>query len=152
MNITIRKMRPEDLDPVLELLAGWNMAPIPPSREVPDPERSSIEIDNAVVAVDGEKIVGVCSYILLSEEIAETASLAIDADYQGKGIGSRLQEARLTALKEKGIRKVKTEADRPETIAWYVKKFGYRIVGRNRKKHRFSLPDVDYWTLLELDL
>lgn len=152
MDITIRKMLPGDLDQVMDILAGWNMAPVLPSDEIPEPERSSIDIGNTIVAVDGERIVGVCSYILLSPEMAETASLAIDADYKGKGIGSMLQKTRLAALREKGIRKVRTEADRPETIDWYVKKFGYTVIGRNKKKHRFSLPEVDYWTVLELDL
>ena len=41
---------------------------------------------------------------------------------------------------------------RPETIRWYVERFGYRIVGSNPKKHDFSLPGVDSWTVLELDL
>ncbi|MBI3223125.1 MAG: hypothetical protein HYZ46_08735 [Nitrosomonadales bacterium] len=55
-------------------------------------------------------------------------------------------------MKQHGISKVRTETDRPETIDWYIKKFGYRIVGTHRKKHDFSLPDVDFWTVLELDL
>jgi hypothetical protein len=55
-------------------------------------------------------------------------------------------------MKALGIRHVRTEADRPETIAWYVRKFGYRVAGTVPKKHAFSLPDVGYWTVLTLDL
>jgi hypothetical protein len=47
---------------------------------------------------------------------------------------------------------VRTETDRPDTVRWYVKRFGYRIVGTTPKKHAFSREDVDYWTVLELDL
>jgi hypothetical protein len=37
-------------------------------------------------------------------------------------------------------------------VRWYVRKFGYRIVGKAPKKHPFSREDVDEWTVLELDL
>ncbi len=50
------------------------------------------------------------------------------------------------------IQRVRTETYRESTKLWYVKNFGYRIVGANPKKHAFSLPDVDVWTVLELDL
>ncbi len=46
----VRKMRPDDLPGALQILRHWNMAPVAPSSEVPDPERTSIEIDNAFVA------------------------------------------------------------------------------------------------------
>ncbi len=47
---------------------------------------------------------------------------------------------------------VETETDRPETITWYLRKFGYRLAGAVPKKHAFSLAHVPYWTVLELDL
>jgi hypothetical protein len=67
-------------------------------------------------------------------------------------VGEALQQARLAELKALGVRHVRTEADRPETIAWYVKKFGYRVTGSAPKKHAFSLPEVGRWTILTLDL
>lgn len=152
MEITIKKMGPDDLNEVLAVLEKWNMAPLQPTPEIPDPERSSIHIENSFVATDGGKVVGVASYILLSQVSAETASLAVDPAYNGRGIGYMLQMARLREMKARGINRVQTETDRPQTIRWYVEKFGYRIVGTNRKKHAFSLPNVDFWTVLELDL
>ncbi len=152
MQVQIRKMLPEDLDAAMELLSIWNMAPVSRSDEIPEPERESIIIENSFVAVHNNRIVGVSSYILLSEEEAETASLAVHPDYRGKGIGYRLQVARLDEMKRRGIKRVRTETDRPETIKWYIEKFGYRVVGKNKKKHPFSLAEVDYWTVLELDL
>ena len=152
MDIHIRKMVPSDMEQAVALLARWNMAPMAASPECPDPERSGIAVANSFVAVDGERIVGVASYLMLGEGQAETASLAVDPDCKGAGVGYRLQRARLKEMKEKGVRRVRTETDRPETIRWYVDRFGYRVVGKNKKKHPFSLPDVDYWTVLELDL
>ena len=55
-------------------------------------------------------------------------------------------------MRARGVKRVRTETDRPETIRWYVERFGYRIVGSNPKKHDFSLPEVDTWTVLELEL
>jgi predicted N-acetyltransferase YhbS len=145
-------MRAGDMESVIDLLSKQNMAPMTPTPEIPEPERSSINVQNTFVATDGDIIVGVGSYIILSEGFAETASLAVDPDYQSKGIGYRLQGMRLKEMKEKGIKKVRTETDSPETVRWYIEKFGYKVVGKNKKKHAFSLPDVDYWTVLELDL
>ncbi|MCR4289247.1 MAG: GNAT family N-acetyltransferase [Candidatus Scalindua sp.] len=145
-------MKTEDVEPAITLLSKWNMAPLKPSPANPNPERNSIIIENSFVSLDGDKVIGVCSYIVLSKETAETASLAVDPAYKGRGIGYKLQAARLKELKKKGIRVVRTETDRPETIRWYTENFDYRVVGTNKKKHSFSLPDVDHWTVLELDL
>ncbi|MCZ7653432.1 MAG: GNAT family N-acetyltransferase [Rhodocyclaceae bacterium] len=128
------------------------MAPRQASEDNPDPERSSIDIANGFVAEAGGRIVGTCGYIIHNPGLAETASLAVDPSFKGGGVGYLLQKARLDEMRLRGIRIVRTETDRPDTIRWYVEKFGYRIVGTNPKKHDFSLPDVDHWTVLELNL
>ena len=148
----VRKMRREDFDEAMRILGLWNMAPRSPSADVPDPERSNIEIENAFVAEFDGRIVGTCSYFMLDDNWAETASLAVDPALKGGGVGALLQQARLDEMRRRGVRRVRTETDRPETIRWYVERFGYQVVGTNPKKHAFSLSDVDYWTVLELDL
>lgn len=152
MAISIRKMRLGDLDQAMGILSEWNMAPIAPSPEIPDPERSGIAIANSFVAVSDRRVVGICSYIVHSAVLAETASLAVHSDYRGKGVGHKLQRARLREMKRRGIQTVRSETDRAETVEWYVQKFGYHVQGQAGKKHAFSLPDVDHWTVLELDL
>lgn len=151
-SVTLRKMVAGDRPAVLDLLGRWNIAPVAPSAEVPDPERRGINLAGTFVAELGERIVGVASYLPIDEATAETASLAVDPDCLGCGIGYRLQEARLDEMRRLGIRRVRTEADRPETIHWYVDKFGYRVVGTVKKRHPFSRLDRDAWTVLELDL
>lgn len=151
-DIRIRKMRNEDLPACMAILAQWNMAPRPPSDDAPEPERTGIEVANGFVAEAEGRIVGTCSYIVHSADLAETASLAVDPACKGGGVGHLLQQARLDEMRERGIKTVRTETDRPETIRWYVERFGYRVVGTNPKKHAFSLTDIDYWTVLELDL
>ena len=48
--VRVRKMREADLPEVLRILALWNMAPRPASAEVPDPERTTIDVANGFVA------------------------------------------------------------------------------------------------------
>jgi N-acetylglutamate synthase-like GNAT family acetyltransferase len=151
-DICIRKMRDDDVPACMAILESWNMAPRPPSDDIPEPERTGIDVGNGFVAeVDG-RIVGTCGYIVHSPELAETASLAVVPLFKGSGVGLLLQRARLDEMRRRGIRRVRTETDRPDTVRWYVKRFGYRIVGTTPKKHAFSREDVDYWTVLELDL
>lgn len=152
MEVVIRKMRPDDLEGAVRVLAQWNMAPIAPSPQIPSPERETINVENGFVAECDGEIVGVASYIVHTPRRAETANHAVDPRYRGMRIGHRLQVARLREMKAKGIKTVRTEADRRETIAWLVSKFGFKVVGTNRKKHPFSVAEIDSWTVLELDL
>ena len=150
--VTIRKMLEEDRPKLMEILACWNMAPRPPTREAPDPERSMLLTDNTFVALADGVLIGVASYILHDSAFAETASLAVVPEWLGSRCGERLQNARLAEMKTRGVERVRTESDRPEIVEWYVRKYGYRVVGAARKKHAFGLADVDHWTVLELDL
>ena len=150
--IRIRLMRDDDWDRVLAILGHWGMAPVAASEACPEPEQSGLEVGKTLVATVDGRVVGTASFRLLGPRLASTESLAVDPDWLGSGAADRLQRARLAALRELGIERVRTTVDRPRSIAWYVKRFGYRIVGSEPKKHRFSLPDVPHWTVLELDL
>lgn len=52
------------------------------------------------------KIVGVCALHIIWENLAEIRSLAVNADYQKKGIGSQLVKACLKEATDLGIKKV----------------------------------------------
>jgi amino-acid N-acetyltransferase len=52
------------------------------------------------------KIVGVCTLHIIWENLAEIRSLAVNADYQKKGIGSQLVKACLKEAADLGIKKV----------------------------------------------
>ncbi|WP_276258061.1 GNAT family N-acetyltransferase [Haloglomus litoreum] len=147
--VRIRKMREEDVPAAMDVLDRYDMAP---KTDQEDAERSEIRVENSFVAEDGEDVVGTASYIVHSDTLAETASMAVHPDYRGEGLGYRLQAARLEEMRARGIETVRTETDRPGTIDWYIEHFGYERVGTNPKKHDFSLSDVDEWTVLELDL
>jgi len=122
---------------------------------VPSREMHGFELGRWYVAEDGSGIVGVAGFRLLrrdGELVGKTTLLAVLPDARGRGIGRALQELRMDLLREAGAARVVTNADRPETIAWYKRHFGYREVGRVRKLHEFGLPDVDHWTTLEAPL
>lgn len=148
-DVIIRPMRASDVPTALEILKQWNMAPRP---EEPDAERSRIDVARSFVAERDGKILGTASYIVLGPGTAETASLAVDPGSRGLGLGYRLQAARLEAMWAQGIRHVRTETDRPETVRWYMEKFGYLRTGTAAKKHDFSVSGIDQWVVLELDL
>jgi N-acetylglutamate synthase-like GNAT family acetyltransferase len=152
LTFLIRTMRDEDLTRVIEILGAWGMAPVAPSVEHPRPERSGLAVGRTLVAESDGHIVGVASYVVESPRLAVTESLAVDPAWVGSGVAEALHCERLAILRALDIATVHTEADRPRTIAWYVKRFGYRVVGSVPKRHVFSLPDVAHWTLLELDL
>lgn len=145
-------MSPEDTADVMALLAHWYMAHIQASAEVPAPERDRLDTGNTFVATLRGRVVGVASYLNPGGKWAEPASLAVDPEFLGCGIGFQLQQTRLEEMRAKGIEHVRTESDRPEVIRWYVDKFAYRVAGRQPKKHAFGHADCDRWTVLELDL
>lgn len=152
MGFVIQRAAKSDIPQILEILDQWNMKPVAPGKDMPDPERSRIDIEKFFVARSKGEIVGVAGYIVHTETYAETASLAVDKKYEGRGIGGALQIERMRELWKKGIKILRTEADRAKTIAWYKKHFGYVEIGRNPKKHNFSLNDVNEWVVLECDL
>ncbi|HXK62480.1 MAG TPA: GNAT family N-acetyltransferase, partial [Acidobacteriota bacterium] len=142
----IQKARPEDLDAILEVMKPWNM------HHVPSPEMEELDLDCFYVARLGSRVVGAAGYKVLSQTRGKTTLLGVLPEYCNAGIGRMLQDIRLEAMHRVGVKTVITNADRPETIAWYKKHYGYREVGRLAKVSSFGDPSVDHWTTLELDL
>jgi ribosomal-protein-alanine N-acetyltransferase len=104
-----------------------------------------------VAEIDG-KIVGVSGYKILSSNEGKTTLLAVDPECRKLGLGYALQKWRMEELLNENIRYLTTNADRPETIAWYKKHFGYQEIGSLQKEHEFGRPDIDHWTTLRTDL
>jgi N-acetylglutamate synthase-like GNAT family acetyltransferase len=152
MRVLVRKMTEVDLPGALALLARYNLEPRPPSPEVPEPERTRLDPEHTFVAVEGDRIVGVSSYIVLSPDVAETASVVVDPAWLRRGVLERLTAAKFAELRARGIRRLRAETDRAGTVRWMVKNLGYRVIGSHPKKHEFGLPGVDQWTVLELEL
>ena len=150
--VLIRPMRREEMPDVMQLLAAWNMEPKTAVDTGVRPERDHVDVANTFVAILQDRLVGVGSFLMIDGTHAETASLAVAPEFLGCGIGYKLQQRRLEEMRSRGIRHVRTEADRPNVIRWYMEKFGYRRTGTIPKRHAFGDPSRSAWTLLELDL
>ena len=140
---------PADRRAILRVLETANM------HRVPSPEMEDFDVGQWHVAVTGEVIVGVAGFRLLDTPdgpVGKTTLLAVDPEARGHGIGQALQELRMELMRDAGAARVITNADRPETIAWYERHFGYRKIGEVGKLHEFGLPEVDRWTTLEAPL
>jgi ribosomal-protein-alanine N-acetyltransferase len=143
---TIRPARRDEGPAILEIMRPWNM------HHVPSPEMESLDLNCFFVAEMDGVMIGASGYKVLGPGQGKTTLLAVLPEYLGTGAGSALQVKRLEAMATLGVHTVTTNADRPETIAWYKSRFGYREVGKLAKIHDFGRSDVDHWTTLQLDL
>jgi ribosomal-protein-alanine N-acetyltransferase len=141
-----RRARPADHDAIFRVLGFANF------HHVPSAEMPVFDLADVFVAEMDGVIVGVAGYTLLGEGRGKTTLMAVDPAFRRYGIGSRLQVLRMRAMREAGCRSVTTNADLPDTIAWYKRNFGYREVGTLAKVHEFGDPQRDHWTTLECDL
>jgi 3-keto-5-aminohexanoate cleavage enzyme len=146
MNYTIESASSNDLNAILEVMAHFNM------HRVPSEEMPTLNLDRFFVARMNGKVVGASGWEMISPSEGKTTLLGVLPDLSGMGIGKELQEARLMAMHTAGATIVTTNADIPETIAWYKKHYGYREVGTLKKIHSFGLENVDHWTTIRMDL
>jgi len=144
--MTVRQARIEDRDDILKIMEYWNM------HHVPSAEMPELDISCFFIAEEDDKVIGASGYKMISPSVGKTTLLGVDPNIRGKGIGMALQEARLKKMHELGAKKVITNADRPETIEWYKKHFGYYEVGKLKKLHSFGRNDIDEWTTIEMNL
>ena len=91
-------------------------------------------------------------YKMISPIKGKTTLLGVDPTINGKGIGRKLQLARMRAMYEQGAETLITNADRPRTISWYKELFGYEEIGFLPKVHSFGDDSVSEWTTLETSL
>lgn len=146
MNHTIEKASVEDYAAILSVMESWNM------HHIPSAEMEELDLSCFFVARLSGHVAGAAGYKVLSPDKGKTTLLGIRPQFSGMGIGRDLQNAMLDTMYNAGIRTVLTNTDRPETILWYKKHYGYRQIGTLKKICNFSLPDVDHWCTLEMDL
>ena len=146
MNFIIETANHNDFKQIIEVLKPWNM------HHIPSAEMEMIDFNTFFIAKMNNKIVGVSGYKILSKDKAKTTLLAVYPEFQGSGIGKALQDIRLETMYKAGIKKVITNADRPDIILWYKKHYGYREIGKLKKVASFGLDESEHWTTLEMDL
>jgi len=145
-DVIIEKASDKDFAAIMELLKLANMHYIG-SAEMP-----SITFENYFTAKIADKVVGFCGYKILSPTQAKTELMAVHPDYRRFGIGYKLQVRRMEDMLAKGIQKLTTNTDLPETIKWYQRHFGYIKIGTLKKVNEFGDPNIDHWTTLQVDL
>lgn len=145
-NISLRSATALDREFILDVMKPWNM------HHVPSPEMGELDLSKFFLVQVLDKIVGAAGYEVFSPELGKTTLLGVLPEFIHLVLGKKLQHERCKAMFELGIKRVITNADRPETIEWYKKNYGYREVGRIEKISPFGLVDVDHWTTLEMDL
>lgn len=143
---TIERATAEDREAILRVMRPWNM------HRVPSPEVPQIDPTRFFVARVRGEIVAAGGYEILPDGQGKTTLLGVLPEFNHMGIGHALQDARLREMACLGAETVTTNADRPGTILWYKRVFGYREIGRLEKLHSFGDPTIDHWTTLRMDL
>lgn len=83
-------------------------------------------IGDFYVVEQDERIAGVCSLFVYGIELAEIRSLAVQPEYEGKGIGRAVTETCIAAAKALAIRRVFALTYKPA----FFERLGFRIVDR----------------------
>lgn len=89
-------------------------------------------IREIIVALDGEKLVGTGALHIIWDDLAEIRALAIDEQYQGKGIGRRIVELLLREANELGCPQV-------FALTYQVDFFGhmgFQLIDKNKMPHK----------------
>ena len=142
----VRKAQKDERDLILKVLEPWNM------HHVPSPEMEELDLSCFYVAVEKGRIIGVSGFKMLDSGDGKTTLLGVLPEFGGKGIGKILQDKRLFEMHARGAKKVITNADRPATIKWYKKNYGYYEIGKLEKIASFGDDSIEHWTTLEMDL
>lgn len=138
-----------DRSAMLRVLETANM------HHVPSEEMDDFDVGHWLVAEVGGRIAGTAGWRLIHRDgqtMGKTTLLAVHPDHRSWGIGRELQEVRMELMRRAGASQVITNADRPETIAWYQRHFGYVPVGEVPKACEFGAPEIDRWTTLQAPL
>ncbi len=91
-------------------------------------------LSNFIVAKDGIKIVG-CGSIEIFSEIALLRSLAVDPEYQGRGIGHLITNEILQESMKKGVEEIYLITD---TASKFFDRFGFSIISRDKVDERIK--------------
>jgi len=127
--ITVQIMRKSDLNAVSELaiLANPFTTKEKYYKNLLDELRENPDL--SFVAVENGKVVGYVQADILNDE-AVLEDIAVAKEYQGRGIGKRLLDRELMALKQKGAKTVAAEVHYKcaSAIPFYYK-HNFRIIG-----------------------
>lgn len=127
--IKIRKAKIGDVRPMHKLLSMFSER-----RELLPRAISELyeNLQQFYVAVDKDRFVGCCSLAVQWDNLAEVKALAVDPDYQGKGIGRKLLDACLKDARALGITRIFALTMKDG----FFDKLGFVRVGKNDLPHK----------------
>jgi ribosomal protein S18 acetylase RimI-like enzyme len=138
--IEIRRPTEADREAIFAVLRTANF------HDVGGPEMPEFPLHDCFVAVANGEIVGVGGYRFLDPVTAKTTLLAVHPAWRGRGIGNRLQSARLELMKAAGATRITTNTDDEAVIAWLERHYGFRRSGELiAKVASFGRADKDHW-------
>ena len=100
-----------------------------------DEDEIATNIRSYVLAYENDVPIGVGALHIFSPFLAEIRSLAVDKNYQGRGIGKKIVKALLKEAKEIGIKEVLVLTYKKE----FFEKLGFREIPKE------SIPDKKIW-------
>ncbi len=136
--IGIRQFRPGDAAAFRRLNEEWikRFFRIEPKEEeiLADPQGAILDSGGRIfVATAGERCVGCCALIRLSDKEFEVAKMAVEAPYQGAGIGRGLLTAAIEEARTAGAQRLYLETNHvlKPAIRLY-ESMGFRHIDRDR--------------------
>ncbi len=100
-----------------------------------DEDEIATNIRSYILAYENEIPVGVGALHIFSPFLSEIRSLAVDKNYQGKGIGKKIVKALLKEAQEIGVKEVLALTYKKE----FFEKLGFREIPKE------SIPDKKIW-------
>ncbi|MEJ2482425.1 MAG: ribosomal protein S18-alanine N-acetyltransferase [Gemmatimonadota bacterium] len=150
--IAIRPMRTADLPDVMRIERQSFTMPWQESTFRALMRRPSASLLTAETAVDekiGAEVVGFAVLWFAADE-AELGDFAVDPDWRGRGVGSRLLERSIEVARARGARTLYLEVRESNAAARALyEKRGFRVVGR--RPEYYSEPREDA-CVMRLDL
>ena len=127
MNITIRKATAADVDSIFRLTNKMASRGLMLNRSK---YKIVTMLQSFLVAVDAEKeaVIGCGAFGLLWTDLGEVMALAIDDDYQGKGVGKQLVNALLDEARKLMIPEVITLTYKPD----FFSKLGFSVADKDK--------------------
>jgi amino-acid N-acetyltransferase len=101
--IEIRPARTSDIKGIRKLIDSYAL-----QRRLLSKETVTLyeTVQEFVVAVDGEEVIGCAGLHVLWEDLAEVRTVAVDEKFRRHGIGQRLLEAVVDRAKNLGVRRI----------------------------------------------
>jgi len=92
----------------------------------------SVYVEQAEDDLDQEKLVGVCSFHICWDNLAEIRSLAVIDEFHGKGVGRQLVSKALAEADSYGITRVFTLTYQPA----FFRKLGFKDIDKAELPHK----------------